>query len=215
MDLETIKLLTDGATLDGVDCLSASVEMGNGNACEVETGIFLYALARRYKPKLVVHTGTHMGYDVSWIALGLKENGINYPHMAGYVVTADMADYEQRKTWDRLSLYNIISLVGDSRVPETWGNVLHPIQWVHLDADHSEESIWLEYQALLPHMDKQKCILSTHDSRLDVRVGPGFNAVIRDLEKRRAEGNGWKHIGHFPLRNLRGIDFLMLSNEDI
>lgn len=211
-----LSILREGETRDGVNCLTAPDRWGQGNSCEVESAEFYRALCRRYKPKRVIHSGSHFGYDVAWIAMGLAENGTGYPHMLGKVITVDVNDYGASKLWEKLELTNIVQIIGDSRLPETYeGKVDAPCQWVHYDADHSAESLLAEFEATLTYMDPNTCIISSHDTRLDERLAPGIREIIRRLEDMRSKGEGWKHIGHFPLRNLRGLDLILLSNEDL
>lgn len=131
---DRIRLLKEGATPDGVDSFSASVEWGNGSACEVESGEFYFGFCRRNKFKLVLTTGSHRGFDVGFIASALYENGVHYPHMKGHVITMDVGDYGARQMWDRLELDNITQIIGDSRVQETWNSagIRRPVDWGHL-----------------------------------------------------------------------------------
>ena len=214
--IKAIQILRTGETLDGVDCLSASDALGNGNSCEVETGEFLRTFAKRMKPKMVIHTGCHVGYDVAWIAVGLMENGI-YPSLKGHIVTIDSHDYdgEPENLWGQLGLDNITHIIGDSREAASYhGRIRKPAQWAHLDADHSEESVLAEFHCLLPYMDSDHCIISSHDTRLDVRTGPAMVNIYKELKALRDKGNGWQYLYPLPIRNLRGIDFIFLSNHD-
>lgn len=212
--VERMIILRNGETMDGVDCLTAPEDLGGGQSCEVENGEFYRGFCKRMKFSRVLHTGTHKGYDVSWMAMGLEENGI-YPHKLGKIITVDVNDYGASELWDKLELKNITQVIGDSKLPETYKpHIDASVQWVHCDADHSAESLIAEFECVLPHMDTMACVFSCHDSRLDRRLSSGIREIIHRLKVMRDLDHGWKHISHFPIRNLRGIDFIQLSNEE-
>lgn len=215
MNLEALRILTAGATFDGCDSESAAPALGNGYSCEVETGEFLRAIARRLKPALVLLTGCHLGYDSAWIASGLKDNGFYKPALTGRLLTVDINGYQGQPEalWARCGLDNITHLIGNSEDAETYaGRIPGPIHWLHLDADHSAEAVGREFQALLPYLDTGQCLISAHDTKLDERMDAGIEAILADLKRLRSAGRGWACIAHVPLRNLRGLDLIFLSN---
>jgi predicted O-methyltransferase YrrM len=215
---ERMRTLIEGATFDGVDCLTAGEQFGHGNACEIETAMFYYGFARREKPRMTIHSGTHKGYDVAWIAAGLQDNGdeIGRPSSGGHILTIDVDDHNPRALWQALGLRNINHVIGDSRLPETYVSKVipnEPIDWAHMDADHSAESLLAEFHCVLPLLNKGRCWFSSHDTRLDTRLSPGIQQILKELRNMRDDGHGWRLISHVPMRNLRGLDMILLSNE--
>src|SRR5271170_7877802 len=59
-------------------------KMYDGNATEVETLEFIYALVRLLKPSVCIETGTWLGYGTLYIAQALQDNGL------GKVSTAEV-----------------------------------------------------------------------------------------------------------------------------
>jgi hypothetical protein len=165
-----------------------------------------------------VQTGTHKGADTSFIATGLAENSRHYPMQKGRLITIDVGDYGAQKLWRRLELDNITQIIGDSRLKETWDGLHIPhdsIGWLHCDGDHAGETLVTEFNHALPYLDKKTCFISSHDTRLDARLAPGVRQVLDQCDEMRVGGEGWIHIAHLAMRNLRGLDFIQLSNEDI
>lgn len=214
---ERLAYLREGSSLDGVDCRTAAPHLGGGSSCELETAEFYYALCRREKFLRVVHTGTNFGFDSAFIASALKENGEGYPLLAGKIATVDSTDYGASKLWEKLGLSNCRQIVGDSLDLETYvrAGVEAPVDWFHADADHAGEALLAEFHVALHYLNRRRCFFSTHDSRLDPRLQPALRLIVAELKFERASGRGWTHIGWWPLRGLRGLDLIFLSNEEL
>lgn len=209
MNLEKWALLLAGSERDGVDCHSYSAEKGNGNSCEVETSIFLYALVRRWQPTTIVDTGTNFGVSSAVMALGLEDNWKDYQHKPrGMVHTIDCTDYpENERLWTRLGLRDFIrKIVGDSRqVPPP-----PHLQMLFVDADHAEEFVLEEWDHFAPAFHPKQVVILAHDTRLDEREGRALHRIVTE---RREPIPRYHHFAHLPLRNMRGLDLLWLSNE--
>lgn len=54
----------------------------DGEASEVEVLEFLYALVRMLKPRMVLETGTYLGYGAYCLACAVRENGFGAVHTA-------------------------------------------------------------------------------------------------------------------------------------
>lgn len=213
--------LVQGCTIEGVDCHTAPEEFGNGNAVEVESGILLYAMTRRYRPTYCMETGTHRGYGSSWIGSALRDNAASYPNLpVGHLFTVDSDvrpnQLEMRHDlWESVGVRSFItSIVDDSRKPAPYlPRILREkgIDFLYLDADHSAENLMLEWEGFFPYLNRQKILIAFHDSRLDPREAIGITNIMELREVKRK----YRHIKHFPLRNMRGIDFLLLTNEEL
>ena len=210
MNFDKLKILLEGSTTDGINCHSASIAYGNGSAMEVETGIFLYGLVRRFQPKVCLETGTHKGFSTSFIALGLEDVAVDYPRLQGRVYTVDSGLYDgPEELWARLGVRHLIERVhGDSKTIEP---VPHNISLVLLDSDHGDDHLVAEFAHFFPHFHPQRTIVLFHDSRLDKRMAPGINTIIDSMGLLEV----YKHVRRLALRNMRGLDILFLSNEEL
>ena len=218
MNLEVWKMLTEGAEFDGCGSTTVGVPHGNGYAIELETALFLYGLVRREQPTFVIETGTHLGFSAAVIGLALKDNSLSHPRkMEGALFSVDSGAYEGKPEalWKRCELGNIVHKVADSEISATYEKVPDGVvDLVWYDADHSAEAIVREYDSTFRCLNKKRCIIGWHDTKLDERMPGGIYLILEDLKKRRLNGTGWKHISHWGLRNMRGADFVMLSSED-
>lgn len=219
MNTEAWKILMEGVSADGVDCTTMGTEKGGGNAVELETAIFLYGLLRRENPKgFCIETGTHWGLSSAAMGLALKDAVALYDgKMATTLVTVDVGSYEGKPEalWGRIGLDNVRHVVGDARHPETWYPHLPPrsVSFAWYDADHSAKSIIQEFEATLPYLNQTRCILGWHDTVLDRRMRLGINRIVSRLRQMQANGEGWPIVSHLPFYNMRGADFLLLTNQ--
>lgn len=219
MDLKAWKILLDGMEADGTSCTTASREYGHGNAVEVETGIFLYGLVRRYQPANILETGCHWGYSSAWMAMGLKDNRFFYPNKkANALITLDMTAYDGKPEalWEKVGVSEFIfHLIKNSEDPESY-NGIHPPECIELfwqDADHSAEAIVREFDAAAHLLSRERCIIGYHDTSLDRRMNAGVIEIIQKLIYMRENRVGWQFISHVPMRNMRGLDLIYLSQE--
>lgn len=211
MNLDAWKILMEEMEPDGVDCHSAAVKYGNGSAAEIESGIFFYSLVRRYAPKVVMETGTHWGWSSACMGLGLVDNAKDYPHLRGRLYTIDSNPYEGKPEalWERIGVSPfIIHLIGNS---EQWDKSPHNIDFLFLDADHAAEAIIRELNCFGPYLNKKRALIALHDTRLDARMSPG----VKEMLKHPLLTDNYRLISHVPWRNMRGLDMIYLSNEDL
>jgi predicted O-methyltransferase YrrM len=190
-------------TPDGVNCHTAGRQYGHGQAVEVETGMFLYGLVRRFHPRCVVETGTHLGFGTSWVACALKDNVADYSHhKVGHIYTIDVLNHDNRadELWDKLGVRKFVSRFvcrGDA-----WPIDLHaPIDLLWLDADHSAESIVTEFEHFKDFL-ADECLIVFHDTTSDVRMDAG----VREIERRLVASGA--QTSRIALRNMRGLDLI-------
>lgn len=200
--------LVSGAHFDGVDSMVAADRDGQATAIELESGLFLYALVRRLRPRVVVETGTHKGFSGAWIACALKDNHeMNVSIPAGHLHTVDANRYDglPEYLWTELEVDRYIThYIGDSdKIPLPVSVV---INFLWLDADHSAESINAEWDHLGGHLD-DPCWVAFHDTFLDARMNKGIEII-----KKKAQNSG-KMVEHLALRNMRGFDLLQLHSK--
>lgn len=215
---KALEILMEDATPDGVNCWTAGDRYGHGNACEIESGIFYFSFTIREKPQLIIQSGCHKGFDSSFMGLGLQFNSIAYPELKGHLVTIDIDDHRPQELWSRLELGPdiITHIIGDATKLETYRHKLsQSVSWYHADCDHDGPTLLAEFHNIYPYLDRHRCIFSSHDTRLDTRLQPAILQIKQELLQLRDQGRGWAHVNHFFMRNLRGIDFFVLSNEAI
>lgn len=220
MNLEAMRILTEGSQPDGTDCTTVATEYGGGNAIEGETGLFLYGLVRRYKPANILETGTHWGYSSAWLALAMKDNWETYPNQhPGAVVTLDMSTYDGKpqRLWERVGVDHLIfSRTANSEDPNSYKDIQPDgvFGMFYMDADHAAEAIVKEFNGALRLLNRQRCLLVFHDTRLDERMDKGIGALLRQLGQMRSVKSGWDNIQHFAMRNMRGLDMILLTNGE-
>lgn len=207
MGIEKLILLLEGSELDGVNCISAAPEYGNGSAVEYETGLFLYSFVFRLKPLLIVETGTHWGFSGAFMALALAEHAQRYPNQSGLLYSIDMNGYEGRaeRLWKRLGVDQfIVYHVGSSLEAPLLDP---PISFLWLDADHETEFVIEEFLHFQPKLNQQSVWVGFHDTRLDVRMSPAVETIVQELAPKTHT-----RINHVRMRNLRGMDLIQLEN---
>jgi len=213
-DLKAIAFLLNGSVADGTDCHSAAVDFGNGSAVEVETGLFLYGMARRLDPKRIVETGTHRGWSSAWLALALKDNWIDYRHKRPpRLFTVDSGDYMeyQERIWNGAGVREFIEFVQiSSPLYEPPNN----IDMLFLDADHEAVFIYAEFNRFFPFLNRSRAMLLCHDTRLDERAAQGINLIWGALvaQQQDEERRKYSAISHVPMRNMRGLDMIYMWN---
>lgn len=217
MDLNAWKILLEGCTADGTVCTTAGVPFGGGNAVECETGIFLYALMRRFQPQTVFESGSHWGFSSACMALGLKDNVKLYPRKScGKLYTMDMNEYEGKPEalWKRIGVDNVIHLICSSEEAESYKQIdpNMKFEWVWADADHDGPAIMREFDNYLPFLSRKRCIIGFHDTSLDDRMHAGIMSILEKLTAMKEAKTGWEFISHWPMRNMRGMDLIMLNN---
>ena len=214
MNLRKWQILLERSTPD-VQCSGAHManeQYGGRNAIEIETGLFLYGLVRRFLPHTIVETGTHMGFASACMALALED--ILPQQRKACVITLDMGLYPQsRNLWFDLDLQNwILPIIGDS---STWKyDWAEPIDMLFLDADHGTEFVIKECLNYFPHLNREKAIILFHDTTLDVRVAPAIKRCLA-ISHDEISIRGYRTVSHVPFRTLRGLDMLLLSNEKL
>lgn len=210
MDLKAWKILMEGLTPDGIDCHSYSPALGNGSTVEFETSLLLYSLVRRFNPLTICDTGTHYGVATACMALGLKDNWVDYQHKSkGTIWTVDSTDYPQSgPLWEKLGVREFIrKWVSDSLVAP----VPQDIDLLFLDSDHKASHIIAEWNHFAPSLNRKRALVLNHDTCLDPRSGDAMREILANRLDPILE---YRLVSYLPLRNMRGIDLLMLSNEE-
>lgn len=215
MNLNRLGILLEGATYDGASSLSASPEYGNGSAIEFESGMFLYALVRRLAPLVVVETGTHWGFSSAFILCALADIA-ELTGVRGHLHTIDVSDYEGRadSLWNRLGVRGYVTPYHfDSRGNEAKELPVAPIDFLWLDADHSAESVLLEWENFGPKMNRSRGWVGFHDTRLDVREAEGIRQLLAN--RNAPPLSDYQLVQRVAFRNMRGLDFLYLNEFDL
>lgn len=212
MDLNAIAILLKDSTPDGVCCHSAAPELGNGSSTETETALLLYSLVRRFLPRFALETGTNFGFTASWIALAMKDGWIDYQHKEKphlYTVDSSAYDGKPEALWGRCGVSNFIThAIADSR---EYNIPVDKLDFIFFDADHSVSSIVSEWERFAPLLNRERALVLFHDTSLDVRAGEAMRLII---DGRLNPLPAYKHVTWLPLRNMRGLDIVLLSNEN-
>ena len=170
--------LVSGARFDGVDSMIAADRDGQATAIELESGLLLYSLVRRMRPRVVVETGTHKGFSGAWIACALKDNHeMNVSIPAGHLHTIDANRYDgvPEHLWIELEVDRYIThYIGDSHAIPVPVSMFIDFLW--LDADHSAESINAEWDYLHGRL-ADPCWVAFHDTYLDARMNRGIEII--------------------------------------
>jgi hypothetical protein len=87
-------------------------EDGTFRQANYESGLFLYALVRHFRPQRLLEIGTGRGYGAFCMAMALRDNG-----GPGQIITLDVKAYDEKQAWplddgggaraERLSLQDV------------------------------------------------------------------------------------------------------------
>lgn len=167
-------------------------EFGGGWAVEVEVGELLHGIVRTLKPDVIVETGTHKGFSALMMAKALQQNGNGHLH------TVDMTDHGVKALFERFKVSSVATFHQKMSVdliksmPKD-----RKIDFLWLDADHSEESVIAEVNAALP-LIKHGSYIGFHDALIDPREDSAVKKV-------RAQHPAWEYIRFF---SARGVDLM-------
>lgn len=188
---------------------NASKEHGGPAAIEVETGLLLYSMILRMRPKVIVETGTYKGYSAAWMASALADIQDNYPDaiQRGHLWTIDHNNKDPKEFWDWLDISPYITYnVGNSF---SWDPDLpDKIDFLWLDADHSKKAVIDEFIKFKLRL-ADYCVVGFHDTWLV----PEISEAIEEIKKCHMP-EGYK-IEHLYFRNLRGMDMLLLHKGEL
>lgn len=206
-----------GAEWDTVQSLTARHEVGHGNAIECESALLLYALVHRYDPITVVETGTHFGFSSAAIASALADRESFQPK-GRMIHTMDMHSYDQKpeKLWDAIGVSHVVKHYIADTLEKPPRQILPPlagtVDFLWLDASHAAEDVITEFQRFAPLLNRERAIVGFHDTTLDPREAEGIRQILNGP---MSPINEYKFASFVPIRNMRGIDFLFLSNEEL
>ena len=189
----------------------ANETYGGRNAVEIETGIFLYGLVRRFLPRVILETGTHMGFASACLALALEDKAKDFPLLkTSRVLTIDCGEYEQSAALrEKLGLQEwIVPILADSSTYQY--DYPRPIDMLFLDSDHGEEFVLKEFMNFFPHLSRERAVVLFHDTVIDPRER---EAIARIFSEEKILREKYRGISYFPFRNLRGLDLILFSNE--
>jgi predicted O-methyltransferase YrrM len=168
---------------------------GGGMAVELEIGEFLHGLVRATKPEVIIETGSHKGYSTVMIAQAMKENGL------GRMWSVDIFDYGVAALCAKYGFANLVTFMqGNSPdMIKALAATIPSVDFLWLDADHSEEFIIAELSAAKP-MLKSGTLIALHDSLSH----PSEDLAVRRI---KAMYPAWEHI---RLISARGFDLLRI-----
>jgi len=170
-------------------------EFGGGWAVELEVGEFLHGIVRMLKPDVIVETGTHKGFCALMMAKALEQNGDGHLHTVDLTDHGVKAMFERFKVSQRVTFYKARSTDVLQSMPKN-----RKLDFLWLDADHSEESVLAELQTALPFL-KPGSYVGYHDALVDPREDSA-------VKKIRAQHPSWEYIRFF---SARGVDLMRVQ----
>ncbi|NBW19240.1 MAG: class I SAM-dependent methyltransferase [Caulobacteraceae bacterium] len=211
-NLSRLAYLFSGGEWDTVSSITARHELGHGNAIETESALILYAFVQRFDPITVVETGTHYGFSSACIASALADREDIQPkgrHL--HTVDKDAYQYVADRLWENIDVSHIVThYIGDSR--HTRVNVDKPIDFLWLDASHATDDVIAEWLLYAPLLNPEKALVGFHDTTLDPREAEGIKQIFANHLN---AAPSYKSGHWLPLRNMRGMDLLLLTNETL
>lgn len=134
-----------------------------------ESGLLLYALVRRFRPRSILEIGTGRGFGALSLAMGLRDAGVD-----GCVLTVDVKGYDEKQSWPidegsgprvaELSLRDVWERLADrdllSRVERACGSAREVLRrlresgsfradLVYIDGEHTWTAVRHDYLASL------------------------------------------------------------------
>jgi len=198
INLDRLSKLTAPFRQDGTDHFD-----WDGNSLELETGLFLYGLVRRARPKVIVETGTWKGYSSAFMACALADNFEGYPtcfnHMPpGIIYTVDKDDHEPKKLWDYLGITPYIEFKKCKSVD--FYPTRMPIDILFLDAEHYEKDIIEEFVHFANELAPKYTII-IHDTRLESFTLAACNKIFDICSTHHP-------VSRMRFENMRGLDII-------
>ena len=168
---------------------------------EIETGMLLYALVRRVKPKIVVETGTDRGYGAAWLASALADNFDSIPDLGRgklYTVDNDRHADECFDLWKSLGLEHYIErVIADSR---TW-QAPSLVDLLFIDSDHTFRSVMEEWRNYRPKLNRQGSYVVLHDTKIYLELKQAAREIVQ------REATLIRAIEFFSMRGLTVLNF--------
>lgn len=194
-----LEKLTDKFVRDGTDHFDV-----DGNSLELETGLLLYALVRRIRPKVIMETGTWHGYSSAFMAAALADNYEAYPnipHMpCGRLMTVDIEDRHPQPFWEYVGVmpYIAYDTGGSGKYNPPW----YPFDILFMDASHYKEDMLAEFAHFSKHIIPGSWVI-LHDSCLE-----SFSREACDEIAKKIAVDNKIPAGHLRFSNMRGLDVI-------
>ncbi len=126
LDIKTIipELLSDGADWDRIVQLGNLTKLrmsadGHFHHANYESGLLLYAIVRKFKPKRILEIGTGRGFGAFCMATALRDEAID-----GKIITIDPIPYTQPQPWPLND--GTGERLGDYSLKEVWERYIDP-----------------------------------------------------------------------------------------
>ena len=172
-----------------------------------EIGRFLYSFVRCYRPKLVLETGSYVGYSSLCIAQALEENKIGYLH--SFDLFLDLPDYKSpvigpcsntlevaRAHINKAELSNRVTFYkGDSSetIKKVFKDNLKCFNLAFIDGDHTLRGClkdWLVIDQLLV----EEGVVLLHDTMPEKCGWLGPRYLLEELGKKESSNYHWVNI---------------------
>lgn len=150
--------------------------------------LFLYALIRAIKPKVVVEIGTHRGLTALYMAAALHENG------EGILHTTDPFEYGQEEHIGKHPELKRQIMIHKKRGKDL---DVSDVDFLFVDGFHEKEHVLAEMAHFMPRLSK-KAVVIFHDCWGDNEM-VGVNEAIEKLGLRTAfipTDNAMRIYGH-------------------
>lgn len=143
--------------------------------------LFLYELARRVDPKIVIETGTRRGHSAAQFAAGAP---------AATVITIDILESSKADV-ARFPVTNVVALTGDSTKIFDQVKGMAPVcDILLLDSDHTYEVIRAEYLAYRELVRDGGIILID-----DININPGLRKAWDEVSDPKIEATHLHYMG--------------------
>ena len=143
--------------------------------------LFLYELARRVEPKVVIETGTRRGHSAAQLAAGAP---------AATVFTIDILESSKADV-ARFPVTNVVAFTGDStKIFDRVKEVAPVCDILLLDSDHSYEVIRAEYLAYRELVRDGGIILID-----DININPGLRRAWDEVSDPKIEATQLHYMG--------------------
>lgn len=118
--------------LDEVTSTKDKYYMFNSGGVEVETGEFLHALVKLYKPRHVIETGTHLGISSMYMAQAMDEN--DKGHITTMEVLPEFKEWAE-ELWEDLELNHRIDCILESSLEVPMDKLPKEVDIAFLDSE--------------------------------------------------------------------------------
>lgn len=190
-------------------------------SCLPIVGRYLYALVRMLQPKLVVETGSYIGYSTTCMAQAIHDNG--FGHIHAFDIFHTLEDFQspvvgkcqdcEEAVRGHLKAAGLMDMVtlhkGDSapKIREVFVRIDKSIDFAFVDGEHTCKGACGDFAAIEPHL-KIGGVVAVHDTFPENGPWLGPRYLLEQLSE-----NGWEKYGVLNLPTPDGAGFGLIQKE--